>query len=105
MRPQKSYIVSTDELQGEKSFIALKRLTYGERNEAIRKIKEFEGKDLLDFYLSAINEFVIDWNWQDEQGEPIPVAELDKLMPEEVSFLVASVGKLLRGELLLDTKN
>jgi len=105
MRPVKGYTVDSSSVQGDGSFITLKRLTYGERNAAIRVIQETEGKELLDFYLSQIAELVIGWNWQNEQGDPIPLHKLEDLMPEEISFLVTSIGKLLRGELMLDVKN
>ena len=106
MRLTKTYKIDSSSVQGEGSFIELKRITYGERREVIAKIQELEDNDtLFAFYLEKVKEFVLDWNWQDENGVPIPLGEFELLMPEELSFIVSSIGRLLRGELVLDTKN
>ena len=82
----------SDEVQGEGSFVVLRRQTLG---ETIRHAALVDAGKVPDASRDAILACVIDWNWVDDQGRPLPLPskglDLDLLTDEEVSFLVTKI--------------
>jgi hypothetical protein len=91
--------------QGEDAKVVLLMPTYGE-NRAFKTVssrfnassedtpEQTEAKETqADTYLkSFISNHVVEWNWADEEGTPLPmprheITVLDKLMNEELTFL------------------
>ena len=106
--------VETPELQGEGSFVVFRKLSHG----AVKEVRRFmvigdvkERKDLTveqidemiakeeKLTLDLISNGVMDWNWQDENGNPLPIPktteDLDKMTDEEVQYIVMGcIGQL-----------
>lgn len=85
---------NTDEVQGEGSFVVLKSLTVGEirkwRNDA-RK----EDADVVEGTLKVLTKQLVEWNWVDDDGKPLPTTAkgMDALYEAEAEYL----AKLLVG--------
>ena len=106
--------VETPELQGEGSFVVFRKLSHG----AVKEVRRFmvigdvkERKDLTveqidemiakeeKLTLDLISNGVMEWNWQDENGNPLPIPktteDLDKMTDEEVQYIVMGcIGQL-----------
>lgn len=95
---KRTYRVDSESVQGEGSFVEFKNLTWGEA-------KEFFGRPSGD--LDNIAARIADWNWTDEDGQPLPLPSekpeiMQELMAWEVSFLVREAN---RGFSADDVKN
>ena len=79
------------EIQGDDSWIEVSRLTVGEA----RIINEQQGKDDLDSFeavLPLYRKHITNWNWVDDDGEPLPLPEddpdvIDRLTDREFAFV------------------
>lgn len=86
---QNTRTVKSDEVQGEGSYVVIRRLSFGDVLRLSDMVKE-------DRYQAAAHELVPllvkQWNWVDDGGGPLPVpvdsAGVDALSSEEVGFLV-----------------
>jgi len=86
------------EIQGDDSWIEVSRLTVGEA----RVINEQQGKDDLDSFeavLPLYQKHIVNWNWVDDDGEPLPLPKndpdvVDGLTDQEFAF----VAECLSGE-------
>jgi len=95
---QGTYRVETDAVQGEGSYVVLCKLPYGKAKEAFAYINgDAPGSkaDEVQFTESMVVEAIVEWNWTDEHGTPIPIpketADLNALTAEEVNFLVGKI--------------
>lgn len=96
--------ISSEEVMGEGSYIKVRHLTWGEtktaRDAAARTEKSGEG--FGDAGLSEMEKLieaaVVDWNWVDDQGEPMPLfgegTSINDLYTTEVNFLVDAILQL-----------
>ena len=88
--------VESEEVQGEDSYVILKRPLYGEGKETLERYNkallledEEEKRRLTEEFLVAR---VVDWNWVDDAGDPLPKPSddpsvLDQLTDREMDFL------------------
>ena len=83
--------IDASSVQGEGAYILWRRMTWGERREVAKDIRE----DKVDV-IAMLLDLLQDWNWVDADGEKLPLPQvaddLEKLYDEEVSFL-ADVGR------------
>lgn len=87
-------------VQGEGSWVELSKLTWGEIKAMRKVVEETEGNADLQFEAGEdrIIKHVLDWNWADEDGNPLPKPQddpsvFDDLTDEEFGFLAdAMVG-------------
>ena len=82
----------SDEVQGEGSFVVLRRQTLGEETKHVALVRQGEVREAA---RSAILACVLDWNWVDDEGRPLPLPskglDLDLLTDDEVGFLVTKI--------------
>lgn len=109
---QRQNIVTYDsaEVQGEGSWVKVRQITHGESKRMLREYGAFMGKGVQDVPPEKIEEMqaqndaliarnVIEWNWVDEDGDPLPLPQkspevLDDLTESETKF----IGLALRGD-------
>jgi len=90
----------TTEVQGVGSYVKVRAMTFGQSRQ-MRKIREgMTDEDKVNWSEKIIKQHVIDWNWVDDDGNPLPLpseddALMDRLTIPEVAFL----GQVIRGEL------
>jgi hypothetical protein len=99
--------IETPELQGEGSFVLFRKLSWKASKEARRFMMIGDVRARTDLTVEEIDKMlaeeekltielvstgVLQWNWQDEDGKPLPLpkktADLDILNADEVAFLV-----------------
>lgn len=81
----------TDEIQGEGSFVKVS----GVKIREIRKIKKLSDDPDYDQFeggLEMVANHILDWNWIDDEGEPLPLpkddpAVVDELTNQETEYL------------------
>lgn len=83
--------VASKEVQGDDSFVVLRRLTVDEAR-AVREAAKEEGFDDFETSLRVVASHVVDWNWVDDDGNPLPLPATDgtvigQLTDDEVRFL------------------
>lgn len=101
----KPYVqVSAAEVQGEESWIRLRKYTWAERKElqarfralnAEKKEKKLSDEEASDALVGNLEEVLIDrlmeWNWVDAEGMPLPipkaVGDLGSLQDDEIQYL------------------
>lgn len=96
--------IETPSVQGEGSFIVVKPVSYSMRKKARSYIsnKQVVAKDqgnVFDEELKLTEEMiftsVVEWNWTDDAGEPLPLPrkseDLDLLTIDEVDLIVKSI--------------
>lgn len=104
---------STEDVQGEGSWIKLRSMTVGEILERQRdgearqnwryRLGAFLGRlfrkrppqsELDRRFLASTLHYVRDWNWVDDQGEPLPLepGTLDRLTAEEMRVITECVN-------------
>lgn len=91
--------VSCEPVQGEDSYVVLRRITLGEA----KKFRTLDGTPDFD-RMSFLAPHILDWNWVDDDGEPLPLPStdstvLDVLTDAEVAFLVNALRGPQEGEL------
>jgi len=106
--------VETPELQGEGSFVVFRKLSHGAVKEVRRFMVIGDVKERKDLTVEQIDEMIAkeemltlelvsngiaEWNWQDENGNPLPIPktteDLDKMTDEEVQYIVMGcIGQL-----------
>jgi len=86
--------VDSAEVQGEGSFVLLKRPSWSE----MREYMEGKNEDDPEIYGKAFAKLmVIDWNWVDDNGNPLPKPSdnpdvIDQLSIEESTFLMNALS-------------
>ena len=76
-----TYRVDSSSVQGEGSWVELSFITRGEAKDA-------KGEDWAD---EMLKNHVVAWDWVDEEGNEMDVANLDDLFQHEREFII---GKL-----------
>ena len=81
----------TEEVQGEGSFVVLSSLKVGETRK-LRKQAASEDSDEVLAGLKLLSAHIVDWNWVDDNEDPLPLPEgkiaiMDELTNEEVEVL------------------
>lgn len=95
--------VASDEVQGEGSWVEVRRMKWGEIKSLSKKQREIKagGDETADMAIEVSDELlaehVLAWNWVGEDGEPLPqphrnVAAMDDLTDEEFSFLADAIA-------------
>jgi len=86
-----TYRVPSDDVQGEGSFVDLKYITYGERQQS------FVGGQTIDELLRG---HVAAWDWVDNEDKPLPQPPegLAKLVQPEIDFLVGALFSVPKDE-------
>lgn len=81
------------DVQGEGSFVKFKVMSLGE----MRSVEvDIEAEGNIEYSLRKIKENFVEWNWADEEGNPLPSpledeAVLDDLTADEFNFLCRCV--------------
>lgn len=87
--------VDSEAVQGDGSYIVLRRLKVGVWQRIKKKTAEPKANNFT-IDLETIQEHVIEWDWVDDDGKPLPlpgdvsVDDLD-LTIEEKSFLIGAI--------------
>jgi phosphoenolpyruvate carboxylase len=104
--------VPTPLVQGEDSYVELRRMTWGERKEARKRLAELKGAESDAFLSEFVLSLLSGWNWVDGDGNPLPMPEtveaFDALHDEEWSAIWDAALRALRGQLSIseaDLKN
>ena len=100
MREIKPVRIDTTEVQGDGSFAWLKLPKWGKFRVALN----LQDAEAMQYATELLQDTVIDWNWTDDDGEPLPTPKqnpgvIDQLTVTEVQLLVKGITELglLRG--------
>lgn len=101
-RVNKSVIrVDSSEIMGEGSFVTIRRMTWGQMQEMFPQAETLDERAML---VQSLPNMVIDWDWVDDDGNPLPKPHgnrevLDALPDIEIAFLISAVSKLKPAEI------
>lgn len=93
-RKNKSVIrVNSEEVQGEGSFVLVKRMTW---DDAEILLADGEGKDQREVAKEFLPRLILDWDWVDDNDQPLPKPREDpevikRLLLPELNFLLRAV--------------
>lgn len=95
MRQIKLVRIDTSEVQGEGSFASVKLPKWGKFRVALN----LQDAEAMQYATELLDETVADWNWTDDDGEPLPTPKqnpgvIDQLTVAEVQFLVKAITEL-----------
>ena len=99
MPSRKSTIrINAESVQGDDAYVVLRRLTVGEIKGAMQAPDDEDGLASFQRALKMYHDHVVEWNWVDDAGEPLPQlkddpAIVDMLTDAETLFL----GRALAG--------
>ena len=84
--------IDSEAVQGEGSFVVLRRLTVGEIKH-VRKSAE----DSFELTEEMVRDHIVEWNWADEEGNPLPQPAKDptvfeSVTDEELSWLAKAIA-------------
>lgn len=115
--------VETPALQGEGSYVVFRRISWKLAKDArkfllignVRDRKDMDKEQIERLVaeeerltLEAVFNGIIEWNWQDEDGKPLPIPktgeELDALTADEVVFLVSNCTSASGQDQLTESK-
>lgn len=88
--------VLSDDVQGDGSYVVLRALPYGMISQRA-KIDQSDFDQVLEFNQQFLAAVVVEWNWVDDAGEPLPLpaddpAVVDRLVIPEFEFIARSAG-------------
>lgn len=98
-----TYRVSSEEVQGEGSFVVLRAVPYKVAREALSLRGDSAGVSLVEaeqYVRSLIASSIVEWDWVDDDDNLLPVPEgdnLDSLLSLEVKFLTEELLGTLGG--------
>lgn len=83
-------------VQGADSWVQIKAITVGEA----KKLQRLNGAGESEIDRASrelMSEYVLDWNWVDDAGEPLPKPNanpdiFDLLTPAEIQFIAGALG-------------
>lgn len=91
--------VDSTEVQGEGSWVEIRKATWGETKRMGAEVAAHEGDQAAQVALSErlIVEHVLGWSWVGDDGIPLPLPStapevLDLLTGEEVAFLAGAIN-------------
>lgn len=103
--------VPSPDVQGDDSWVKVAQFTVGEYTD-LQERGEQEGADMWALEADALSTHVIDWNWVDDDGKPMPLptpknpAPLKLLTRDETLFLVnALIGGITKEALKNSNSN
>jgi hypothetical protein len=90
--------VESEEVQGEGSFVKVRSILWGDAKRLKKDLAGMDEDDKLRANDELIAKHVYEWDWVDEDGNPLPLPKddptvLDLLTAHEIKFL----GKALSG--------
>jgi len=93
------YVVPSDAIQGEGSFVRVRAVLYGESKRLAVEVEALNQAEKVQLNERLIMEHIIAWNWVDDEGQPLPLPSedssvLDRLTGQEMAFL----GEALSGD-------
>jgi len=85
--------VESTEVQGEGTYIVVRKLTHGEAKAFDREFAKNAAAKNVAPLEDLIIEHLIEWNWSDAEGVPLPLPRedptvLDRLLEPELLFLL-----------------
>lgn len=85
--------ISTDEIQGEGSWVELRPLRVKRIREIVKQREGLSSYDSFELGIGILKEILAGWNWADEEGNPLPQpaedpSQLDEITSEESEFLI-----------------
>lgn len=89
-----TFKVSSEEIQGKDSYVVFKYMKFGTVMEAMKKADDPKSKpdEEKAFTVKLLSEAVVEWNWVDDGGKPLPLPseglEIESLLTNEVMWLV-----------------
>lgn len=88
--------VGSEAVQGEDSFVVFREMEFGTVLEAMKKgAGSTNPAEEKEFTERLFKEAVIDWNWVDDNGAPLPLPskglEIERLLTTEVIWLVEQI--------------
>lgn len=93
MPPKRRRVVrhASNDVQGEGSWVIVASLTVRESREEVERSKE-EGYDVIEASVNIVKTHTYEWNWVDDDGEPLPQPQEDpsiigELSTDEFTFL------------------
>lgn len=97
MRQVKTRRISTVSVQGEDSFVVVRPPKWGLLRKAQQQSKADDAAAGVTFASDLIVASVVEWNWTDDDGLPLPLpkdnpAIIDELDADEVAFLVEQIS-------------
>jgi len=98
MPKRKSTIrANSESVQGEDSFVVLRRLTVGEMKNSMSAPDDETGMTSFQRSLKMYHDHVVAWNWVDDDDVPLPqLADdpelVDRLTDAEVLFLARALA-------------
>lgn len=97
MRQVKTRRIPTDSIQGPDSFVVIRPPKWGLLRKAQKQAKQGgEAEAGIAFAEELLVKSVLDWNWTDDDGNPLPLPKdepgvLEDLDADEVAFLVEKI--------------
>lgn len=100
MAPQRKHLFKVDSaaVQGEGSYVVMKAINWGEAKRLRKEIADMDDDGKLVRNEQLLLDHVHEWNWVDEDGEPLPQLKddpsiIDRLTQQEITWL----GEALSG--------
>lgn len=94
-RVYKSQIkVDSEKVQGEDSYVVIKRPTWADFEAAMNGAGSVEDAGEIDVGKKLIENLVVDWNWVDDDDQPLPAPNPDiiRALPfQEIQFLIENL--------------
>ncbi len=97
-RLHKQYrMLDSSEIQGEGSFVKFKNLSIKEVIQFTQSGGKPTDKDAADMGMALLNQMIIDWNWVDDEDNPLPIpaetpGTLTSLPFQEATWLLDKSG-------------
>lgn len=85
--------IDSSDVQGEGSWVLLKSPTIEDIRGGLTSGDQ-TSTEQIEYSFSIIGKLIIDWNWVDDEGNPLPKPdyEIVKLLPiQEINFLVQAL--------------
>lgn len=94
---KKTNKIDTAEVQGEGSYVIMRRLTWGDVEELAAQ--EAGNNTRLEIARNILPHYLDEWNWVDDQGNPLPSPKenfevIEGLVGLEVNFLLTKLMEL-----------
>jgi hypothetical protein len=85
--------VQTEEVQGEGSYVVIRKPKVREIRE-LRQQRDSADVDTFEVSIELISDHLVDWNWVDDDDNPLPLPSqdpsvIDELNDEETEFLAS----------------
>lgn len=97
---QSIFTVKSEEVMGEGSYVKIRSMVYGAAKRLRVQIKSMEDEEKIAANDKVIIDHVVEWNWVDDNGEPLPLPKDDPAVLDEVlsSREVQFLGHAISGD-------